>query len=41
MIGEIVKEMKWVERTNESARTKGECHCGKEINPMMSQDRGI
>ena len=41
MIGKIVKEMKWVMRTNESARTKGEhCH-GKEISPMMSKDRGI
>ena len=41
MIGKIVKEMKWVMRTNESARTKGE-HCyGKRINPMMNKNGGI
>ena len=33
--------MKWVMRTNESARTRGEhCH-GKGISPRMSKDRGI
>ena len=41
MIGKIIKEMKWVMRTNESARTKGKhCH-GKEIGLKMSKDRGI
>ena len=41
MIGRIVKEMKWVMRMNESAKTKGKhCH-GEEISPMMSKDRGI
>ena len=41
MIGKIVKEMKWVMRTNESAKTKGKyCH-GKEISSRMSKDRGI
>ena len=41
MIGKIVKEMKWVMGTSESARTK-EKHChGKEISLMMSKDRGI
>ena len=41
MIGKIVKEMKWVMRTNESAETKGKyCH-GKEISLKMSNDRGI
>ena len=39
MIGKIIK--KWVMRTNVSARTKGKCHHGKEISPMMSTDRGI
>ena len=28
--------MKWVMGTNESARTKGKCHHGKESSPMMS-----
>ena len=28
-IGEIVKKMKWVMGTNESAETKGKCHHGK------------
>ena len=41
MIGKIVKEMKWVMRMNESARTKGKCHHGKGISPKMSKDRGI
>ena len=41
MIGKIVKEMKWVMRTNESARTKGKCRHGKEMGPMMSKNRGI
>ena len=41
MIGQIMKEMKWVMRTNESSKTKGEhCH-GKRIGPVMSKDRGI
>ena len=40
-IGKIVKEMKWVMRTNELAETKGKCHHGKEIGPKMSKDRGI
>ena len=41
MIGKIIKEMKWVMRTNESAKTKGkDCH-GKRIGPMMSRNRGI
>ena len=40
-IGKIVKEMKWVVRTNESAETKGKhCH-GKEFSLMMSKNRGI
>ena len=41
MIGKIVKEMKWVMRTNQSSRTKGKCHHGKEISPKMSKDRSI
>ena len=41
MIGKIVKEMKWVRRTNESARTKGKCCHEKEISLKMSKDRGI
>ena len=40
-IGKIVKEMKWVIRTNESARTKGKHHHGKEISLRMNKDRGI
>ena len=40
-IGKIVKEMKWVMRTNESAETKERCHHGKRISPRMSKDRGI
>ena len=41
MIGTIVKEMKWVMRTNQSTGTKGKsCH-GKKISPKMSKDRGI
>ena len=40
-IGKIVKEMKWVMRMNESAKTKRKCHHGKEISPRMSKDRGI
>ena len=31
-IGNIVKEMKWVMRTDESAETKGKCHHGKGIS---------
>ena len=41
MIGKIVKEMKWVIGTNESAMTKEKCHHGKEIGPKMSKNRGI
>ena len=41
MIGKIVKEMKWVIRTNESAGIKEKCHHGKGISPKMSKDRGI
>ena len=41
MTGKIVKEMKWVMRTNESAETKGKCCHGKEISPVRSKDRGI
>ena len=41
MIGKIVKEMKWVMRTNESAETKGRCRHEKGINLKMSKDRGI
>ena len=41
MIGKIVKEMKWVIRMNESARTKGKCHHGEGISLMMSKHRGI
>ena len=40
-IGKIVKEMKWVMRTNESAETKRECRHGKGISLRMSKDRGI
>ena len=40
-IGKIVKEMKWVMRTNESAETKGKCRHGKGISPKMSKDRDI
>ena len=41
MIGKIVKEVKWVMGTNESAETKGKhCH-GKGISSMISKDRGI
>ena len=40
-IGKIIKEMKWVMRTNESARTKRKCRHGKRISLMMSKDRGI
>ena len=40
-IGKIVKEMKWVVGTNESAETKGKRHHGKGISPRMSKDRGI
>ena len=39
MIGKIIKEMKWVMGTNESAETKGKhCH-GKRISLKMSKDR--
>ena len=41
MIGKIVKEMKWVMRTNESSRTKGKCCHGKKIGLKMSKDGGI
>ena len=41
MIGEIVKEMKWVMGTNESAKTKGKHRHGKGISPVMSRDRSI
>ena len=41
MIGKVVKEMKWVMGTSESARTKGEHHHGKGISLMRSKDRGI
>ena len=41
MIGKIVKDMKWVMRTNESAETKGKCRHGKKIGLMMSMDRGM
>ena len=41
MIDKIVKEMKWVMRTNELSRTKGKCCHGKEIIVMMSKDRSI
>ena len=40
-IGKIVKEMKWVMGTSESAETKEKCHHGKGISPKMSNDRGI
>ena len=40
-MSKIVKEMKWVMRMNESARTKGNCCHGKGIGPKMSKDRGI
>ena len=38
-IDKIVKEMKWVMRTNESAETKGKCHHGKGISLRMNSDR--
>ena len=41
MIGKIIKEMKWVMRTNESARTKGKCCHVKGISLKMSKDKGI
>ena len=41
MIGKIVKEMKWVMRTNESSRTKEKRHHGKGIGLKMIKDRGI
>ena len=41
MIGKIVKEMKWVMRMNESAKTKGKCCHGKGISSKMSEDGGI
>ena len=41
MIGKIVKEMKWVMRTNESAETKGKRHHGKEVGLQMSKNRSI
>ena len=41
MIGKIIKEMKWVMGSNESARTKGKHHHEKEISLIMSNDRGI
>ena len=41
MIGKILKEMKWVMRTNESAKTKGKCRHGREVSPRMSKDRSI
>ena len=41
MIGKIIKEMKWVMRMNESARTKGEKHHRKRVSPMISKNRGI
>ena len=41
MIGKIVKEMKWVMGTNESAETKGKCCHGEGISPRMSKDRDI
>ena len=41
MIGKIIKEMKWVMRTKESAETKGKCHHVKGISRMMSKDRGM
>ena len=41
MIGKIVKEMKWVMRTTESAETKEKCRHGKRISLRMSKDRGI
>ena len=40
-IGKIIKEMRWVMRTNESAETKKKCYHGKRISPRMSKDRGI
>ena len=40
-IGKIIKEMKLVMRTNESARTKGKHRHKKGIGPKMSKDRGI
>ena len=41
MIGKIIKEIKWVMGTNESSKTKGNCHHGKGISLMMRNDRGI
>ena len=41
MIGKIVKELKWVMRTNESAEIKGKCRHGKGISLRTSKDRGI
>ena len=40
-IGKIIKEMKWVMGTNESAKTKGKHRHEKGISPRMSKDRGI
>ena len=40
-IGKIVKEMKWVMRTNESSKTKEKGRHVKRISSMMSKDRGI
>ena len=41
VIGKIVKEMKWVIGTSESAKTKGKHRHGKRNSPMMNKDRGI
>ena len=41
MIGKIVKDIKWVMRTNESAKSKGKSRHGKGISLKMSKDRGI
>ena len=41
MICKIVKEMKWVMGTNESASIKGKHRHEKGISLMMSEDRGI
>ena len=40
-IGKIIKEIKWVMRTNESAETKGKCRHGKGISLEMGKNRGI
>ena len=40
-IGKIIKEMKWVMRTNESAKTKRKCRHGKEISLKMSKGKSI